>query len=83
MVEAEKAQYEIIYAPLDPNIEFDLEAANSFIDKHYGTDYGFPISTTGLIDFAYYNLPCRRNSNFPEDQKNICLEPELVEILFT
>ena len=38
---------------------------------------------TGWIDSSLKNYPCRRSEDFPKDQRGICLEPEMVEIIFS
>lgn len=73
----------MLWAPLDRSIEFDEDSANAFIDAHLGVDYGYEVLLIGWIDTIKDNYPCRRSDKFDKKDWNICIEPELIEYMFT
>lgn len=64
---AEVASFNYVWAPIRRSLDFDLEAANKFIDKMIGVDYGWHIILTMWVDTLKDNYPCRRGPDFPKN----------------
>ena len=47
---AHYANFNFVWVPIDPAIQFDVEKANQYIDSVYGVDYGFEVLLMGWID---------------------------------
>lgn len=78
-----KGHTQFVWAPIDPSLPYDSDAALEFINSVIGVDYGWEVILTGWIDTIKDNYPCRDREGFPHDQRGICLDPYAVEILFT
>lgn len=80
---ANTASHHYVWAPIDPEITFDVEKANQYIDKILGVDYGFEVILMGWIDMVD-TLPCfnKNPKRLPEDG-GLCLNIEFFEVLFT
>lgn len=79
----EKASYQVIWLPRDSKLPFDETKANLSIDNVEGNDYGYEVLLMGILDVRNKNLPCYRGPAFPESSNSICLELELLEVVFS
>lgn len=76
---AEKADYNYVWVPLseENRAKFNATSANEFIDSMLGIDYGYENVLMGWIDTLTQNYPCLPGQN------DLCLVPELFDVLFS
>jgi hypothetical protein len=75
---AQDADYNVVYMPLEEGVELDEDSAVAFFKQWEGVDYGYQAMLWGWIDTVKDNYPC-----LPPDWSSVCLEFELVEVLFS
>ena len=76
---AKAAGFQVTWAPLSPanRALYNEDAAYTFFKSLEGVNYGYPVLLIGWLDTYKDNLPCLP----PKFER--CLQPELVDILFT
>jgi len=75
---AQEADYNVVWMPLEDDVDFDVDSAVAFFKQWEGVDYGYQAMLWGWLDTVKDNYPC-----VPPDFSSMCLEFELVEILFS
>merc|ERR1712038_1464548 len=80
---ARKAGHNTVLLPLSDEARkhFNATAANEWFKTVEGRDYGYPNMLLAWIDVAKNNYPCLP-PNFQSGDDPICLEWDLVEVVF-
>lgn len=69
--------YNVVWAPLDRNLEFDIDSAWNFVNEHLDIDYGWEVVLTGVLDTLHGNQICL------DSAKTRCIVNEHFEFIFS
>jgi hypothetical protein len=76
---AKLAGFNVVWLPLRKEFrdKYNETKAYEFFKTIEGVNYGFPVLLTGWLDTLKGNMPC------VPPEYTTCLDPELLDILFT